>query len=431
MTYLFLDTMVLLHFKPLSDIPWEDLFEDSEIELRITRGVIRELDRHKNAPSSSKIRERARRVLRNIELWADSPKGHGIRRHVHVRIHYGLPNEGLRDHDLNESWPDDVLIATVLDFQLPDPGDRIFLVTDDTGARIHARHLGLQVFAPPDEFRLPLEKDPLEVENEQLKQKMLKISAPPTAELSLEFADGHSFAKFSLPDPADQTEDQGEFKSRVEAARSQYRPIESKIEANLAGFAPGEVQRYNRGLPEFYKKYEAYQLDLQKFQRGRQLTYEFTLQVVNKGRAPANDIDVHLHFPDGFSVVQSSVLATSPVPPKPPRRPRTEMELLAEHLQSTPMPISSSGLLGSGLGLTGLPGNVSEPTIKQSNSHDVDYTIGTLKHGYVSKLGSLALVFERADLVRSFEATFSIDAANIPDDSTGTLRFVFEDSGSA
>jgi len=56
----------------------------------------------------------------------------------------------------------------VREFQVA--GARVFLVTDDTGARTKARFLGVQALVLSDELRLLVELDPLERENAWLEQ---------------------------------------------------------------------------------------------------------------------------------------------------------------------------------------------------------------------------------------------------------------------
>lgn len=42
------------------------------------------------------------------------------------------------------------------------------------------------------------------------------------------------------------------------------------------------------------------------------------IQMHNNGNAPANDIDVWLHFPDGFFVLRKDQYMKKPREPKPP-----------------------------------------------------------------------------------------------------------------
>jgi hypothetical protein len=94
------------------------------------------------------------------------------------------------------------------------------------------------------------------------------------------------------------------------------------------------------------------------------------------GTVPAEDIDIHLHFPDGFELVDSADYPKPPTEPNTPYKPKNRLDI-------------------PGLGISGFPRihipnpqnmniDSERPTIRKSNSYDVDYNRSYLKHNYNS-----------------------------------------------
>ena len=66
---LFLDSMLYLHYRAVEEIDLCAQFRTDTLTVVIPRIVLRELDKHKTTHPSSKVRERARRILKKIEQW--------------------------------------------------------------------------------------------------------------------------------------------------------------------------------------------------------------------------------------------------------------------------------------------------------------------------------------------------------------------------
>jgi len=62
----FVDTNLFLHFPTLDQIDWLDLLRCDYVVIIVTATVIRELNRHKDAPVSFKLRERAASSLKKL-----------------------------------------------------------------------------------------------------------------------------------------------------------------------------------------------------------------------------------------------------------------------------------------------------------------------------------------------------------------------------
>src|SRR6185437_4109588 len=111
-TVVFLDTNILLHFKPVEDIPWPVILTTSAVVVVISRVTIQELDKQKNIHPSSKIRDRARRALKRLEGQLEASASIG--KATTIAYFKGTPShESMLAQGLEPGWKDDVLVATV------------------------------------------------------------------------------------------------------------------------------------------------------------------------------------------------------------------------------------------------------------------------------------------------------------------------------
>ena len=108
------------------------------------------------------------------------------------------------------------------------------------------------------------------------------------------------------------------------------------------------------------------------------------LSLKNYGTCPAEEIEVDLHFPDDI-VIFGAEFAESKSEPTPPPRPSSLFR--ASAMTFNPPFIHTLDVSAFRLC------NVSEPQIRKSNSYDVRYDVGTLKHETEVSLGPLFLVF--------------------------------------
>jgi predicted ribonuclease YlaK len=63
-----LDTNILLHYKPLIELPWNELTEAERVRVIVPLRVIEELDQKKYAPRKD-LAARARRLLPQLRSW--------------------------------------------------------------------------------------------------------------------------------------------------------------------------------------------------------------------------------------------------------------------------------------------------------------------------------------------------------------------------
>lgn len=430
--HIFVDTNIFLHYQPIEDIPWKDILDVEEAVICVAPIVVEELDDKKDSHRLSKIRERARKALQLIEssvgkddLW--------VREGVDLQC-MGEPGISFSEYGLRSDKPDDNLIASVLSLD-PETRETAVLITGDTGPRIKAGRLDLQRMSLPEEYKAESALSEIEKENRRLQQKIDRLeNRLPDLDLVFEGDQKHCEFRVSEYDPP--TEEAIE--ARMEEIKEQYpkkeyQPIEKPDNAETVGeilksmeasMAPlsrpskQQIEGYNDRLDDFYEEYRKY-LETQeviKDVKGRMITLDVV--IANTGSAPAEDIDVFMHFPDGFRLFSDETLPEMDIDePQSPKEP-------------------TGGFPNIGAGLAGMtdparhvqtptvasPGNVSSPNIEETNSYDVDFGVRKLKHNMRASCGPFYVIFDSVEDASSFSIGYRINTADLPDDTEGELH---------
>lgn len=436
MTYVFLDTNILLHYRRAAEIDWLKHIGDEMVVLVLAPVVIRELDAHKFNHPSGKIRSRVKELLANLRSTFATATEVDIRRNVRLRLLARDPELDFDKNGLSRDVTDDWLLAAMIDTRHTQSEGSVVLVTADFGLELKARAAGFSVFAPPDEARLAEDMDVSEKRIKQLEREnaTLRNRLP---ELRLSLA-GDAIQTFSLPEgPKEVVQVDAEmallrqqYPHLVEPAAAKT-TIRSQTGAELlrswaktdpTTFArPDEHRLYNRDLDVYYSEFENYLRMLAAYRQRRQRRLELSIHLHNDGGAPAEDIDIHMHFPDGFELWRLDKEPPEPGPPEPPVKPgyiRPIEDMLSRLTFPSPA-----------LGTVSLPSNISRPEIRKSNSYDVSQHVRSLKHGYSNLLETYSVVYESDATIRSFEISYLISAANLPSAAKSSLSIVIQAQG--
>ena len=440
-TLLFLDTNVYLHYRDFDSIPWKALSKDS-VTIVIPPVTVRELNKHKDTHSRPRIRRRAAVVLKKLGTLFDSSLTTPLNEDVELILESRDPQISFTEYQLSPEVNDDQLIASILMAQGESLGATIILVTSDTGLtlRAKAQRLGIQTMRLPDEYKLPEEPDPEQTKIRDLEAELRELKAT-QPKLSVIFED--ELQRVTLTLEASVVSDPFTQEEALRDLRKQYpklmppQPHESEGSAprrnaadmmryvNLSNsISPEDIETYNARLEKFYEEYSQY---FQKDFRHREVqsrSAKIQLWLLNSGTTPAEDIDVFLHFPDGFQLSQR--LADAPEPPRPPEKPLTQLEKrirpFGMNLNHTLIP-----QLRPIPNLSPSPEpNVSNPRIRRTNSYDVSYEVRYVKHGIRVLLSELYIVFDSIESARSFQVHYEILAANVPHKVTGKLHVIVE-----
>ena len=437
----FLDTMVYLHYKSIDELNLTEFLGSSSYTIILPRITLRELDKHKNTHNSDRIRNRARKLLKKIERWS---QGEIVRPGVQMEFFSSKAIVDFDKHGLNRDWPDDILIAAVLQYNLDHPEeDDATLVTQDSGPRITASQLGIRVLELPDKYKLMDEPNPLEAKNRDLLQtiSLLQNALPKLAVNFSGSEEPKQYETFSLKHQPGLVEE--EIKQKIEELRSEYpeqhppdlsptaSPLLSQLLTQLPdhrynSIPPEEYERYNVAVKEYLKKYERYMRDKWEQRTAMLRTIQFSIEIRNMGTAPAEDVDVLFHFPDGIILFLEDDIPSVPQEPHPPQKPRKSIQIMTEHIGRIPhfdpgRPAVSDFKMPTSF------------RIERTQSYDVLDHFSRIKHGDYVETPMLFLMFGSYEGASSFECEYTIRPANMPSPSTGKLHFVIkkEDANNA
>src|ERR1700730_5653590 len=134
----FVDTNLFLHFPLLDQIDWLKLLGSEHVVLAITSTVIRELNKHKDAPVSAKLRERAAAALKKLYAYSELNEPILIRDSVELRFNTREPSLDFVSEGLSREVADDYLLAMIVEFKRSSSEANVVLITDDLGLKLKA-----------------------------------------------------------------------------------------------------------------------------------------------------------------------------------------------------------------------------------------------------------------------------------------------------
>ncbi len=441
---IYLDTNIFLHYQPFDQINWLEIVKAESATIVIPPVTIRELNKHKDSHPRTKIKKRAGETIRRLFELYDLGVNAKINEEVFVSFEDRDPNIDFAAYQLIFSIQDDHLIASILMHLQEAPTDHIVLVTSDLGLALvtKAGRQGIKTQKLPENLRIADEPDPNESKVKQLEQQVRELNSR-TPNLSLAYEDGTQHATIKLPHPV--SLGQSEIEEKIIEIKNKFPKIKkegvqnnaplhqneidkaSLIEAlsNLNFISQEEVGRYNNEVDEYITTYSQFMISNLEFDNLKRRTFKLDIFLVNDGTAPAEDIDIHLHFPDGFQLLEEEELPNPPKPPDPPVELMTEMQRLTNTMKY-PYIMPPSMYFDQHVSLPRLPQNVSSPNIKRVNSYDVHIHVQKIKHNLPVPFDPLFIVFDNFESANSFSVEYRILAANIPHEVTSNLHIIIE-----
>jgi len=427
--HLFVDTMIFLHFRPLDELRLRETLEVESLTLVVPEITIRELDKHKSTHRVRKIRNRAKRVL--SELESAILDGKRLKGDIAVVYWSKHPEQELSDHQLDAQWADSVLVAAIDAYMKESGVQDVMLLSQDTGPRLTAARLGIAAKKLDDSFAIEDEPDELEIQNQQLSKQLARLqNALPKLEVGFEgSADNPAISSFTLePHPL---LDESALAQQMQRIRANYPPIPIQATSQKASDAmlrfarklnrlpESSILEYNESLDAFYEQAEIYIRELHVYDEPKSRRIEFLIYIRNLGTAPAEDVDIYLHFPDGFTMFDEVSLPDTPTAPRRPAKPRSlseSMGSIRERSLFVPPAIPRSHYSSS-------PSPKSSFRIEETNSYEVtDHFVG-IKHGDYALLPRMFIEFPSLEEANSFKCDYEVRLANLPDPVCGQLHF--------
>lgn len=442
---IYLDTNIFLHYQPFDQIDWPKVVNADTVTIIFPPITIRELNNHKELHPRAHIKKRAGEAIKKLFKLFDSGSVAEISDGISVYFEDRDPIIDFAAHQLNLNVQDDHLIASILINRQESLTADIVLVTSDFGLTLLAKagRLGIDTLRMPDSYRILDKPDPNETKIKQLEKQIHELnSRVPQPDLTYE--DGLQHATFKLPKPADF--DQSKVDEKLSELKKKYpfkefkapetdlQQTKNKMEiaalvaaSSIMGtISQEEIDRYNSEVEQYIPAYANFLLRNSEYENLKRRTIRLNFVLANDGSAPAEDIDIYMHFPDGFRVLEEHELPNPPNPPKPPVKPMTQMQKLANSLNYSAQ-LAQVPYLGSyDHSQFAPPSNVSGPDIKRTNSYDVHVHVQKIKHNLQVSLDPLFIVFDSYESASSFAIEYSILAANIPHEITGDLHLIIE-----
>ncbi len=429
-------------------INWPDIVNSDSVTIVIPPCTIRELNSHKDAGTKRRIRERAGMVIKKLLSYFRKNFDFRLSDSVMLRLEPIDPsNDIFEENFLRREIQDDHLIASMVMAKEQAYDTEIVLISSDFGLNLlaKARKNNISSIILPDDLKLVEEPDPdQELINRQAKEiSELKSSAP---KLALIFTDNTQKMKFSLPKPEELNLEL--FEDKINKVKAMYPkmdepPDEAKliidsgypsitdiksthrdiISQVLNNPSIEDIRKYNDRIEKFYCEFSEYLHQDLSYRNEKSRTFPLEIWLSNTGTKPAEDVDVFLHFPDGFQLFNPDDLPEPPEVPDPPKSPKSLMESLSfpkisSYLTSIPL-ISKMGYEPP----TSAP-NVSIPTIRRTHSYDVEINIGRIKHLLREEIGVMYVVFDSYDSANSFHIDYDLVAGNIAKKSSGKLHVI-------
>ncbi|WP_024512459.1 PIN domain-containing protein [Bradyrhizobium sp. ARR65] len=286
--YVVLDTNTLLHYRRPDRLEWGAYFAGEEVILVITPPLIHELEQQKLANRSARLRRRANEIIQWLNGYLEKAEPIYVSERVRLHFYDESPRINFAAHRLSDAVPDDILIATTLQFREQMNVD-VTLFTNDTGLRMKLRSRSIPAIKPRDEDRLADEPDETEIELERTRKELQRLQSR-LPHLQLSFEDHTNFLVVELPD-------------------IQEEPAPKVRTAWYFGHSEEAISEYD-------KEYQAYLAEFQLWRSREQRQFLCQLVLRNTGSAEATNVSMDISFPEGVVPLKSGAKR-----PKPPRHP--------------------------------------------------------------------------------------------------------------
>ena len=405
---LFIDTNILLHYSSLEQVDWKEVCGVDNVRILLSPVVIEELDKHKRN-ANPKISKRAKNVIRKISEtglignWGNS---------VTIEVITKRPmNETFIKHSLDKEEQDDRLLAVILEFENAD-NKSLKLLTNDLGPKLKCLSLSIETLSLPEKYELKEEEGELVKEIIKLKEQLNKYESQ-APKLSFQFENNKDFYSIKLI-KFDFEEIKREKLTKIILENPHMNNPQDPFWNMRDPFINAKsVDSYNSGLDKFYNEYEDYLIESKEHFSKVSLTNAIKFKLSNLGSIPANDIDIKLHFPDGFLLKNEKPRNKN----KKPSSPMKPGEIFKSQLI---FPLSHAPQTNL------IPGITTSAQIKKTNSYDVSFSLKSLKHNQDFIFEEIFLTFDSFDSAGGFQIEYKIYAANIPTVQEGYLNVIVE-----
>ncbi|MBD8084492.1 PIN domain-containing protein [Chryseobacterium caseinilyticum] len=419
MNYIVLDTNIYIHFIDFDQIDWKNIINDKkDFTILVPPIIIDELDNHKYN-KNPKISKRVKRILPKIEEYLSEEKDL-----VKVNLISKRPSDHIfTENGLNKLEQDDCILASIIEFKKDVMNDKIFYVTYDTGPRLKAKTLSIESIKIDDKYLLPIEPDEAEKKNMELEKELSKFKNL-SPKIILGFLENEKFLKVSNKNNYIGKE---EFIiNSIQKIKNDYKYLQKTSsddsQQNIIKFldylalSDDQIDSYNVDLEKFYKNYEEHFSSMYDRLTFENDCTEISFKIKNIGTTPGKDIDIDLHFPDGFEIITKDQLPDIIEKPTPPHKPKNRFD----H-KHTGFNVS---IFNQNIKPLAIKTDLNRPKIEKTNSYNVTYHLQVLKHNQDYIFETLFLKYDDKNEAKNFNIDYKIMIANYPDIVFGKLNVI-------
>lgn len=439
--YFVLDTNIFLHYNYFLEIDWLGILGSRKSTLLIPMSVIKELDEKKHSGLNERIRDRAKKIVKSLYKIFNEGPPYSISTNIDIEFLKSEPDIDWEEEGLAKSSGDDYIIAEILTFIKKNKDSDITFITADLGNILKCKVRDIKTIPISEELKIPiLDKDKKEIQ-ELKKELARKKAALPNLQLlfsqtkknriqlniqkPIEINKNHDHIveeiynklKFTRNDITEAIELPN--KKLKDLSEDELASVTLNMKHNMERISEEEISRYERELDEYINEYRFYLEEIANHDKICNLIFKLELIMVNNGNIPANDIDVFIHLPDGFTVYRDDSLPIVPNEPKQPVKPRS----LSDKISQFTLPdVSLPTFIGPKINLK------MGPNIRKTNSYEVRYDREQLKHNMMTILKPIYISYSSFDEVKSFNIDYKILASNYPDKFESKLNIIFKKS---
>ena len=425
--FVFPDTSIFLHFRPLDQIDLVGMLQCDAVELVIAPAVIEELERQGWDHPQLSMRKRAEYSLRKIRSWMQTSYGL-IHPDVELTLCPGPKPVTLGEHHLDTRSRDDLLIANVLEYSQVHGHEGVLLLTHDMRRKLKAHRHHLQSTSLPAEVMLPQVQVASRGEDTELRRETARYQSR-APQVELRFGNGSR-----MLDVRPREEDA--LTAEMVAARLDelrvwcQEPLRFRESEAVAGIDDrGAVSMLANAMLIPEKEFERYSRESEAFleackewlqcragvmDRIRR-TVRLDFELVNSGTAVAEGLVITLTLPRRLRWLETLDDDEMPSEPEPPRPPRTHMEVVRDsisELYRATVPPWSAGLE---------PAEVPAADSWLLEGQELRGLIDECLHHRVVELPPVYAIFGDAEEISNFAISYVINERNTPEPVDGKL----------
>lgn len=336
---IFIDTNLVLHFKPIDQIDWPAVTGYDECALVIAPILLKELEHQKIFNRGVALRGRAARMIDFLVEKMQLPDPIELRPGTTLHFIDHEPTLDFAENRLVREIQDDHYIASALEYYAGS-GVMTFIASNDGGMALKLRARPIRNIRLAASFRLPPEVDAEQRELRDAKLQIARMQAQRPKLLVRFGGGGNRLAIRNSASLADNIPTAAQIRaSNPRLPLPEEKPSKpftgdiSSIGGLRGSYGLGSranVARYNDELEQFYAEYDRYLSDAAAWRERLRLTATIELELFNDGSQTATNVDVTLRFPPSVSFVRSRDFPKQPKRPLPPSTPGTMRPFGAE-----------------------------------------------------------------------------------------------------